>query len=233
MGAILNGFSLSQTGSLQSTLEKTGQAVDATYMSTTKLLQDLEQTWTEPLHEYAQFASIIKKLLVYRHQKHVQYEMTQDNLEAKKEMLTEYEKSEAEARRLEEALSASTLGRRARPPSQDGEEGEEQEEGTGPGTSSFASGRGRTATNGVPNSAPRSATEAPRTRRTSYGFLSALSYSFQGMMDVDPETSRRSNISKTRDTIGQVRKACWVSRNGFADPNISAGGCVARLSTGS
>ncbi|KAF8330472.1 hypothetical protein F5887DRAFT_1179029 [Amanita rubescens] len=36
--------------------EKTGQAVDATYISTTKLLQELEQNWAEPLHEYSQFA---------------------------------------------------------------------------------------------------------------------------------------------------------------------------------
>lgn len=67
-------------------------------------LQDLEQNWQEPLHEYSQFASIIKKLLVYRHQKHVQLEMTQDALEARRESLTELEKSEREARRLEEAL---------------------------------------------------------------------------------------------------------------------------------
>ena len=50
-------------------------------------LQELEQNWAEPLHEYSQFAAIIKKLLVYRHQKHVQYEMTQENLDAKREQL--------------------------------------------------------------------------------------------------------------------------------------------------
>ena len=55
-------------------------------------LQELEQNWAEPLHEYSQFASIIKKLLSYRHQKHAQCEMTQDSLESKREQLGELEK---------------------------------------------------------------------------------------------------------------------------------------------
>lgn len=40
LGATLNGFSLNETGQLSTAIEKTGQAVDATYMSTTKLVRD-------------------------------------------------------------------------------------------------------------------------------------------------------------------------------------------------
>ena len=36
------------------------------------------------------------------------------------------------------------------------------------------------------------------------GLLSALSYTIHGMMDADPESARRSGISKTRETISQV-----------------------------
>ena len=39
LGATLNGFSLNETGQLSTAIEKTGQAVDATYMSTTKLVR--------------------------------------------------------------------------------------------------------------------------------------------------------------------------------------------------
>jgi hypothetical protein len=39
LGAALNGFSLNETGALSGAIEKTGQAVDATYMSTTKLVR--------------------------------------------------------------------------------------------------------------------------------------------------------------------------------------------------
>jgi hypothetical protein len=38
LGAALNGFSLNETGPLSSALEKTGQAVDATYISTARLV---------------------------------------------------------------------------------------------------------------------------------------------------------------------------------------------------
>lgn len=38
LGAVLNGFSLNETGQLATALEKTGQAIDATYMSTTQLV---------------------------------------------------------------------------------------------------------------------------------------------------------------------------------------------------
>ena len=41
LGAALNGFSLNETGALSGAIEKTGQAVDATYMSTTKLVRSL------------------------------------------------------------------------------------------------------------------------------------------------------------------------------------------------
>ncbi|KIO26517.1 hypothetical protein M407DRAFT_74359 [Tulasnella calospora MUT 4182] len=205
LGAVLNAFSLSETGSLQAALEKTGQAVDASYMATTALLQELEQAWTEPLHEYSQFAVIIKKLLAYRHQKHVQYEMTQDSLEAKRSVLDEYEKNEAEARRLEQALNRG----RSAVPETTVEEGENEGQGEdGLGTSSFAS---RPSTMSRSRSLP-SSSDPPRSRKTSgYGFLSALSYSLHGIMDVDPEAARRSNISKTRDTIGQLEDALHAS----------------------
>ncbi len=38
LGATLNGFSLNESGALSAAVEKTGQAADATYMSTTKLV---------------------------------------------------------------------------------------------------------------------------------------------------------------------------------------------------
>jgi hypothetical protein len=194
----LNAFSLSETGSLQSALERTGQAVDATYMSTTKLLQEMEQGWTEPLHEYAQFASIIKKLLAYRHQKHVQYEMTQDSLDSKKAILEDFERDEAEARRLETALDR---GRNANASADRIDEVDE--DGEGVGTSGFAAAAARSRARSAP-STPVASTQPARSRRTSYGFLSALSYSLHGIMDVDPEAARRNNISKTRDAMGQV-----------------------------
>jgi hypothetical protein len=39
LGAALNGFSLNESGELSASIEKTGQAVDATYISTARLVR--------------------------------------------------------------------------------------------------------------------------------------------------------------------------------------------------
>ena len=173
-------------------------------------LQELEQNWAEPLHEYSQFAAIIKKLLVYRHQKHVQYEMTQENLDAKREQLEELEKSEQAARRLEEALGRGRTG--ADPAA--------RANGSGSGSGGNSSGgEGDDGVNTTGTSPPRSGglsggdngylpphpgPNPVRRRAPGMGFLSALSYTLHGMMDVDPVTARRNAISKSREQISLV-----------------------------
>ncbi|KAH9975882.1 hypothetical protein BGW80DRAFT_1295077 [Lactifluus volemus] len=227
LGAIWNGFSLNESGELAASIEKTGQAIDTTYMSTTRLLQDLEQNWQEPLHEYSQFASIIKKLLAYRHQKHVQLEMTQDALEARRESLTELEKSEREAKRLAEALdrgrsrsvpaaSASDLPSPDEP-NEDGAstgagegegEGEGEREQEGEGEDEEDEQHVNAASVFLP---PHPGPSPVKRRAPGMGLLSALSYTIHGMMDADPESARRSGISKTRETISQLEDALHLS----------------------
>ncbi|THH26426.1 hypothetical protein EUX98_g7761 [Antrodiella citrinella] len=200
LGAALNGFSLNETGPLSSAIEKTGQAVDATYMSTTTL--ELEQNWAEPLHEYSQFANIIKKMLVYRHQKHVQYEMTQENLDAKREQLDELEKSEREARRLEEALGRGRVGGLSTSPRRDSDMPEGEAEGS------------ESPEQSEPEPAylpPHPGPSPLRRRAPGMGFLNALSYTLHGMMDVDPATARRNGITKSRETISQLEDALHLS----------------------
>ncbi|KAF7308683.1 Sorting nexin-41 [Mycena chlorophos] len=194
LGAALNAFSLHETGELSSAVEKTGQAIDATYISTTKLLQELEQNWAEPLHEYTQFASIIKKLLAYRHQKHVQYEMTQDSLESKREQLDELEKSEREAQRLAQALGRGRVASDPSAPSQ-------EQDGESPAQDQAQSAY-------LP---PHPGPSPSRRRAPGMGFLNALSYTLHGMMDVDPETARRNGITKSRENISQLEDALHLA----------------------
>lgn len=228
LGAVLNGFSLTESGSLSTAIEKTGQAVDATYLSTTNLVSGLsfaiiapcryasltlctssqltrwEAEFTEPLTDYAHFGAILKKLLLYRHQKHLQYELAMDQIEIKKEYLAQLEKSEEEARRLDGALAAAGIPGRRR--FEDGDEHESSADGirsevqADPGASRMGSSTvSSTSTVGV---------RKPTTLGSGgYGFLSALSHSITGLMDGDPESTRRSNISKTRDTISQLEDA--------------------------
>ena len=205
LGAALNGFSLNEGGSagqqshLSAALEKTGQANDITFAATTKLIQDLEQNWVEPVYEYSQFATIIRKLLVYRHQKHVQYEMTQDGLVAKREQLEELEKSEREARRLEDALGKGRVQRSSSLPGRTTSEEDvrENEDGTGEEEE-------HPTQQSLPSLPPHPGPSTVRRRAPGMGFLSALSYTLSGMIDSDPETARRNAISRNKETTSQV-----------------------------
>ncbi|KAH7335345.1 hypothetical protein B0J17DRAFT_669755 [Rhizoctonia solani] len=307
LGAALNALSLSLPPHESDAVERTGQAVDAAYVDATKLVQAIEAGWTEPLREYAMFAGIIRRLLAYRHQKHVQYEMTHDSLESKRETLEEYERSEAEAQRLQSALSTATAPRRPSPsltpnnlnvalpsPSTNAgnNEGLSPRPGASPAPSAdsltqsptqlsipdpddfntqgawggddgpswgqgarsqawasrISSGLSSTigaATNAAANAAssvagasseatlpaPSSGTGTGTGTSTSIstgagratspihkrgasgakGFLNALSHSFQGIMDVDPEAARRNGISRTRDGISQLEDALFAA----------------------
>jgi sorting nexin-4 len=113
--------------------------------------------------------------------------MTQDGLESKREQLEEFEKSEREARRLEQALGRGRPGP-ASPtsPSEGGEDSERPQE---------------TPSTYLP---PHPGPNPARRRAPGMGLLNAISYTLSGMMDVDPETARRNGITKTRESISQV-----------------------------
>jgi len=171
-------------------------------------LQELEQNWAEPLHEYSQFAAIIKKLLAYRHQKHVQYEMTQDGLAAKRDQLEDLEKSEREARRLEEALGRGRIagGKPLHSPAERESGGNDAESETeSQDDSQTPSSSAHLPPHPGPNPVRR------RTRPPGMGLLNALSYTLHGMMDVDPATARRNGITKTRENISQLEDALHLA----------------------
>jgi sorting nexin-41/42 len=154
----------------------------------------MEQNFAEPLSEYGQFASIIKKLLQFRHQKHAQLEVSKDQLEAKRVSLEDLERTEREASRLEQALDR---GRGDLDQSVNGEPSAERTHSQRP-ESEDENGETRY-TPPHPTSGP------PRRSGSGMGLLNALSYTIHGMMDSDPESARRNGISKTRETISQVR----------------------------
>ena len=108
LGARFNGFSLSeQSPTLATAIEKIGQAVDSTYIATGDLSSSLSAGFSEPMRESAQFASIVRSVLRYRILKRVQEEMTKDELERKKTLLDQLERSEMEAKRIDQHLENS------------------------------------------------------------------------------------------------------------------------------
>ncbi|KAG5458948.1 MAG: hypothetical protein BJ554DRAFT_736, partial [Olpidium bornovanus] len=63
LGALYNGFSLNESGNLAAAIEKVGQAVDSSYMSTSSAVTSLEADFGEPLQEYEMFAKGIRAVL--------------------------------------------------------------------------------------------------------------------------------------------------------------------------
>ena len=108
LGARFNGFSLSEpSASLAAAIERIGQAVDSSYIATEELSGSLGASFAEPMRESAQFAGVVRSVLRFRVLKRVQQEMTNDELAKKRALLESLERSESEAKRIEQYLSSS------------------------------------------------------------------------------------------------------------------------------
>lgn len=193
----------------------------------------------EPLQEYIQYANIIKSILKFRHQKHIQSESTADQLESKRNSLEYLEKQEVEASKLDDALkrgrqattdSVSTVGSVANSTAQedasstnyrqftdgtytqDPESTEEGDESHNQSTNSFGDSTNpyaqppTTQANPYAQAHPTSS-NAPKRKSTRFNNVfnfSSISHTIHGIIDVDPEATRRSNIGRTKEAIVQV-----------------------------
>ena len=161
----------------------------------------LSSAFSEPLAESSQFAEILRSVLKYRRQKALQLELTKDTLQHKSGVLSTLEKSEQEARRIEGVLAriegSQTIPRQqpshletpTSPPLQavDPPSSPEQERDDDDPT--------------TPSK------QKPRKRLSGVGKVfgfGKLNYAMKGIIDVDPEATRRNNIGKTREAIAQV-----------------------------
>jgi hypothetical protein len=133
--------------------------------------------------------------------------MTQDGLEARREALSELEKSEREAKRLEDALQRGRTRSVSAPVSGSPTSPNPEDDVTEDSTGDAGVGEESNEQQDDPASAflpPHPGPSPVKRRAPGMGLLSALSYTLHGMMDADPESARRSGISKTRETISQV-----------------------------
>ncbi|KAK9766168.1 Sorting nexin, cytoplasm-to-vacuole targeting pathway/endosomal sorting [Basidiobolus ranarum] len=199
LGACLNAVSLNESEELASAIEKIGQAVDSSFMSTRALANKLQHDVNEPMQEYEQYSISIRKILKARNKKHVQLEGIIDTLAHKKSSLEELEKSEAESKRLEEVLRNSnhpeepevhSLSATDQVPEFDLESEELQE-------THQSSGDGG-------NNSSLNSTSSTATKRRS--FLGKISHKIHGIVDNDPEATRRLQITKSRDQIASLEE---------------------------
>lgn len=129
-------------------------------------------------------------------------------LDGKRAHLDELERSETEARRLDTALDRAL--NRNKPT--EGEDPAQSDSTSPPAQQPPAENL----------SSSRSSTSMSKSG--SLGFLGALSHTIQTVIDVDPESSRRSNITKTRELISQLEQGVKATQTDlrYASQTIQA-----------
>ncbi|KAH6624268.1 hypothetical protein B0J18DRAFT_427762 [Chaetomium sp. MPI-SDFR-AT-0129] len=219
LGARYNAFALSEpTQSLSTAIERIGQAADSSYIATEELSSSLGASFAEPMRENAQFAGVIRSVLRYRVLKRVQQDMTEDELHKKRLLLDQLERSEAEARRIEQYLIGSqqlpsprrsTSTRDAQAHRRDG-----SNEDTASIDSDFPPTHGDlssapSANIGTPERSPVAPNhrKAPSAASITNKIFGPLRHAVQGVVDADPEKTRRDTITKTRESIVQLEQA--------------------------
>ncbi|ANB12792.1 Atg20p [Sugiyamaella lignohabitans] len=192
LGAKFNAFSLEESGPLARAVEKVGQAVDDSYMAMEALVNSLSSSFSEPLGESAQFAAVVRSVLKYRRQKSLQHELTADSLASKRNTLATLERSEHEAQRINHYLHGDN----------DVNSNGNESDASFPPTHE-------------PSSVPSSASTKPKKASSAFKFpgLNNLNQAIHGIIDVDPETTRRNNIGKTREQISQLEEALVVAKS--------------------
>lgn len=228
LGGRYNAFSLSeQSPTVAAAIEKTGQACDFTYIQTRELSSNLSSKFAEPMRESAQFAGVVRNVLRYRILKRVQEEMTREELDKKRNSLDSLERSEMEAKRIEQYLS-STGGNNITGPRRSMSTGSNAgkknparenlprraEDDTASIDSDFPPTVGSAVPSveqGAPGSPP--SPPGPNHRRSQSGvtnkIFGRLTHAIHGVVDSDPERARRDQIGKTRESLVQVSCAVW------------------------
>lgn len=221
LGARYNGFSLSeQSPTVAAAIERIGQAADTSYIETEELSSALSASFAEPMRESAQFASVVRGVLRYRVLKRVQGDMTRDELAKKKILLDSLERSELEAKRIEQYLnrtgppSGATKPRSLSTSSAVSSEGGNVHESTA--DSEFPPTHGEPIGSPSPSqplshkkSDPTSSSSPAHRKSSSGNFVTnklfgRISHAVHGFVDVDPERTRRDQIGKTKESLIQV-----------------------------
>ena len=230
LGARYNGFSLSeQSETVAAAIERTGQAVDASYLNTEELSATLGAQFCEPMRESAQFAGVVRSVLRFRILKRVQEEMTKDELAKKRALLDSLERSEGEAKRIDSYLrnpgggaggtgvrrSASDAGRTtsSSEPALGSTDDRASEDSDFPPTHAEPSRSSYDDGSGSPSSPRRSKSQSGGGNFVTNKILGRISHAVHGIVDVDPERTRRDQIGKTKESLSHVCVAPTRSRD--------------------
>ncbi|KAH0494239.1 hypothetical protein TgHK011_000866 [Trichoderma gracile] len=215
LGSRYNAFALSeQAPSLGPAIERIGQAADASYIATEELSGTLGASFAEPMRENAQFAGVVRSVLRYRVLKRVQQDMTTEELNKKRALLDQLERSEAEARRIEQYLSNSQ--QISPPPKRSASVREAPTQHRRDGSQED--------TESIDSDFPPTHGDFPKmpsTNSITNKIFGPIRHAVQGVVDVDPERTRRDTIGKTRESIIQLEQAQVVSEKDVKEASAS------------
>ncbi|CAH0049339.1 unnamed protein product [Clonostachys solani] len=238
LGSKYNAFALSEPApTLGPAIEKVGQAADLSYIATEELSGSLGASFAEPMRESAQFAGVVRSVLRYRVMKRVQQDLTTDELNKKRALLDQLERSEAEARRIDQYLSSS---QQISPPpkrstslkeSAPGHRRDGSQEDTESIDSDFPPTHGESAAPSASQGVPERSTSVghrkiPSGNSFTNKIFGPIRHAVQGVVDHDPERTRRDTIGKTRESIGQLEQAQVVSE---ADVKVASASVLGDL----
>lgn len=210
LGGQLNSFSLDSHGQfdkLAPAVEKVGQAMDQGYVLTSLLADKLGTVFNEPLVEYVRMAVTARQVLQYRRQREVQVAIVKDHLAALKKKLDQLQETESEVSRVNSMLNMDE--RIAAAERLVGENGSSADDSiqSAP-TSSNAS-----ATEPLNTAHSADATkvyDTPRSRFRIPGF-SHINHAISGLMDADPQTTRRNSITRTKEQIDMYKEVLRIA----------------------
>jgi len=194
---------------------------------------------------------VVRTVLRYRILKRVQEEMTREEIDRKRALLVSLERSEMEARRIDQYLSGPNTPAHPTSTGVDGGSADSLKSrsvGASPITPSSAAARDRresddnSVDSDFPNEATPSAAQGlPSTpfaqRRAAgmaatfmtRGILGRINHAIHGIVDVDPERTRRDQIGKTRESIGHLEQALVVAHKDVKDASSGVLGDLKRF----
>lgn len=258
LGSAYNALSLNESGVASTSIEKLGQVIDGSSKSTKAMVDSLEVEFAEHVQDYTQYVYIAKQILRYRRMKQSQLELIEELIDSKQGSLRSLMKTEDESEKLKSSmdqLSVSPVPTKATSKSGSYSSGSMVDEDSNIDTESIEDGfsaiikssSGVDEENSEDNnketivdssyppsaSAPILRASKNQTKKWSSPrkLFSAVTYTIQGMIDTDPEQTRRNQILKLKESIAHLEQARSSIRQEIKDMSIEIQEDFDRLQT--
>ncbi|KAF7731885.1 hypothetical protein EC973_007716 [Apophysomyces ossiformis] len=233
LSTIYKTMGVQETGPVANAIGQVREAATTSKHELRYMVDSMESEFFEHLQEYAQYTQTIKDILRYRRMKHIHLEMIAEALDSKRAQLRSLSKREDEALRLEAAMnqgdvprSPSGAGYKMASEDEDEEDADIETRSIEDGfaaVETFPSKPGKENSSEniyYPSGASASAIRASHSRSKKWTsprkFLNAMSFTLQGMIDTDPETTRRNEIRRLKNAIQELETAIITAKNDLA-----------------